>query len=221
MNNSKSVFLLILMFFSFLVTPIFAQEKIDALVQYRNGRTLENQGKMDEAKALYQVAVDVCTKELQEKPNNIESYVVLTWSLLRMGRYNETIAECNKALKINANENRIIETKAEALFYVNNYTESLTCFEKYLGSANPNQERYSTAYFFVGEIYRLQHKYEHADIAYSRALQIYPGASLWWYRLGISRENSGNKAGAKVAYQQALKWRPNYPDATAALKRVQ
>ncbi len=183
MKNFKSKSLTILALFTLILSPVFAQEKIDALVQYRNGRTLENSGKMEEAKVLYQTAVDVCNKELSENSSNIESYVVLTWSLLRMGRYNEVVTECNKALKINANEGRILETKAEALFYLNNYTESLKCFEQYLASAKQNSERYSTAYFFVGEIYRLQHKYEHADIAYSRALQLTPGASLWWYRL--------------------------------------
>ena len=207
--------------FSFIVTPIFAQDKVDALKLYRDGRTLESSGKAEEAKVLYQNSVDACRQELQATPNNIESYVVLTWSLLRMAQYSQTITECNKALKIKPNEYRVIETMAEAQFYVNNYSESLKYFEQYVNAMPQNSERYSTAYFFIGEIYRLQKKYEHADIAYSRALQLFPGAALWWYRQGLARELNGNKAGAKESYTQALKWRPNYPDAANALKRVQ
>ena len=219
-TRTLSIFILAVLF-SFIATPDFSQEKVDALKLYRNGRSMESSGKMDEAKALYQQSIDACTEELKATPNNIESYVVLTWSLLRMARYQETITECNKALKIKSNEYRIIETLAEAQFYVNNYNESLKYFEQYVNAMPANSERYSTAYFFIGEIYRMQKKWEHADIAYARALQLTPGAALWWYRQGLARENSGNKTGAKDSYTQALKWRPNYPDAAAALKRVQ
>ena len=72
----------------------------------------------------------------------------------------------------------------------------------------------------LGEIYRLTRKYEHADIAYCMALKKEPSVSLWWYRLGRSREDGGNRAGAKKAYEQALKIKPNYPDASSGLKRV-
>ena len=221
MKNGTFLACTILVLFSFIATPVFSQEKVDALKLYRDGRVLESSGKTTEAKDLYQKAAEACKNELQVTPNNIESYVVLTWSLLRMGRYQETITECNKALKIKSNEYRIIETMAEAQFYVNNYDESLKYFEQYVNAMPQNSERYSTAYFFIGEIYRMKKQYEHADIAYARALQLTPGAALWWYRQGLARENNGNKAGAKESYTQALKWRPNYPDATAALKRVQ
>ncbi len=91
--------------------------------------------------------------------------------------------------------------------------------EKYIDAA-PKGERISTAYFFVGEIYRLGRQYNKADIAYSAAVHLEPAISLWWYRLGTVRETVGDKKGASDAYQRAIKLRPDYKDATEGLNRV-
>ncbi|MGP1587453.1 MAG: tetratricopeptide repeat protein [Treponemataceae bacterium] len=219
----KTLFSVLLIFA--IVCSIFAQEKLDALVLYRKGRSLESQGDFTGAKEAFQKSVEVCQQELKVKPNNIESYVVLTWSKLRLegpnGKpdYKGTIVDCQNALKINPKEYRIIETMAEAYFYDDNYKESLKYFEQYVNGV-PREERVATAYFFMGEIFRITHRYEHADIAYCTALQKEPTVALWWYRLGRARESNGNKLGAKNAYQNALKYKPNYQDASDALKRV-
>lgn len=198
---------------------LFAQEKKDALKSYRDGRALESAGDITNAKLKYQESVDICKGELLVNSRNIESYVVLTWSMIRLQNYRETLRLCNEALKINPKEYRIIETMGEAYFYLDNYTESIKSFENYLAGL-PNGERASTALFFLAEIYRLQGRHAHADIAYCAALHKEPNMPLWWYRLGLVRENANDKAGAKAAFERALKLRPNYPDAQEAIKRV-
>jgi cytochrome c-type biogenesis protein CcmH/NrfG len=77
------------------------------------------------------------------------------------------------------------------------------------------------AYFFIGEIYRLGKKYRLADISYTTALRLDPGAALWWYRLGTVRESAGDAAPAAEAYRQALRLNPGYREATEGLTRVQ
>ncbi len=196
-----------------------AQEKKDALKLYNLGRDYESAGDMTSAEARFRESAEVCRAELKENSRNIESYVVLCWDLIRLKDYREAVNMCNEALKINAKEYRIIETKGEAYFYLDNYTESLKCFETYL-SGLPNGARNVVAMFFVAEAYRLMGKYEHADIAYCAALNKDPKNALYWFRLGRSREAANNKAGAKEAYTNALKFRANYSDAQEALKRV-
>lgn len=196
-----------------------AQEKPDALKLYREGRDFETAGKTSEARAKYQRSADVCRLELKENSKNIESYVVLGWALIRLGQYTEVISISNEALKISPREYRIIESLAEGYFYIDNYTESLKYFEQYL-HALPNGDRASTAYFFVGDIFRLTGRYEHADIAYSTALIKSPNMALWWYRLGSVRELAGKKAEAKAAYEKALQYRPIYQEASDAIRRL-
>lgn len=199
--------------------PAPVQEKPDALKLYREGRDLETAGKTSEAKAKYTRSAEVCRLELKENSKNIESFVVLGWALIRLGQYNEVISTSQEALKISSREYRIIESIAEAYFYLDNYTESLKYFEQYL-HALPNGDRASTAYFFVGDIFRLTGRYEHADIAYSTALVKTPNMALWWYRLGSVRELAGKKAEAKAAYEKALQYRPIYQEASDAIKRL-
>jgi tetratricopeptide (TPR) repeat protein len=107
----------------------------------------------------------------------------------------------------------------EAYFYLYNYPESLRFMQRYV-NALPQGDRASVAYFFIGEIYRLQGQYLHADIAYTTALRLEPGADLWWYRLGSVREASGDIAPAIEAYERALRLNPNYREATEGLARV-
>ena len=198
---------------------VSAQEKADALKLYRTGRSLDSAGRTEEAKASYTAAVDVCLTELRQNPRNMESYTVYTWSLFRLHRYRETVTVCNEALKI-ASDVRIIETLGEAYFYLNDYRESLRQMERYIDMA-PTGERASVAYFYTGDIYRLTKRYQKADIAYSAAVHLEPSNSLWWYRLGLAREQAGYKQSARDAFQRALNIRKDYKEAAEGLARVQ
>jgi tetratricopeptide (TPR) repeat protein len=191
----------------------------DALQNYRVGRDLESRGRMEEARVYYNEAIRICNAELALSPSNMDSYTVMTWALQRLGRYTEVITQGERGLRINANDYRIVETMGEAYFYLTNHTESLRYMQRYV-NALPQGERASVAYFFVGEIYRLGKKYRLADIAYTTALRLDPGAALWWYRLGTVRESAGDAAPAAEAYQRALRLNPNYREATEGLTRV-
>ncbi len=202
-----------------LVFSVCAQTKPDALKLYRTGRDLDAIGRTDEARSAYQQSAAICRQELASNPRNMESYVVLGWSLFRLEQYQEAVNISLEALKVNPREYRIMETLGECYFYLGNFTESRKMMERYIDGL-PNGERISTAYFFVGEIFRLTDRLNHADIAYSAAVQKEPAIALWWYRLGSVREAVGDKEGAKTAYERALRLRPVYKEASDGLSRV-
>ena len=60
-----------------------AQDKPDALELYRANRFAD--------------AIKVCQQELAISPNNIDSYVVMGWSLLRLQQYADALAAAQKA----------------------------------------------------------------------------------------------------------------------------
>ena len=212
----KKIFCFVILAVCVLSSVVFPQ---DALALYRSGRNLEQAGSIDSANSYYTEAVSVCKNELLENDSNIESYVVMCWALFRLKKYNEVIENSQKALKINPNEYRIIENLGETFFYMDRYAESLRNLERYV-DALPNGDRASTAYFFMGEIYRIEGKNHHADIAYSHAIKKEPSIALWWYRLGIAREKAGNSEKAKEAYKKALTLRPSFREAEQALNRL-
>ncbi|MDR1747824.1 MAG: tetratricopeptide repeat protein [Spirochaetaceae bacterium] len=203
-----------------LTAPLTAQQvRPDALRSFRNGRDLEARGRIEEARTAYQQAETICRQELAANPRNIESYVVLGWALFRLRKYQEAVTISLEVLKINPKEYRIIENLGECYFYLDNYTESLKMMERYIDGL-PGGERISTAYFFVGEIFRLTKRYNHADMAYSAAVYKEPAVALWWYRLATVRETVEDKTGAKSAYEQALRLNPSYKEAADGLSRV-
>jgi tetratricopeptide (TPR) repeat protein len=200
------------------LAALAAQDKPDALKLYRNGRDLDSAGRTEDAKNAYTQAIDVCKQDLAANAQNMDAYAIYGWSLVRLGKYKETTDVCLEALKISSDA-RIQETLGEGYFYLANYRESLKYMEKYIDAA-PKGERISTAYFFVGEIYRMMKEPGHAEFAYTSAVYLEPSIALWWYRLGGTRESLGDKTGATAAYQRALKLRPDYKEATDGLSRV-
>jgi tetratricopeptide (TPR) repeat protein len=191
----------------------------DALQNYRIGRDMESRNRFEEANTYYNEAIRICMEELNRNISNMDSYTVLTWSLLKQRKYTDVIHWGDRALRINANDYRIVETMGEAYFYLNDYPRALTMLQRYVASI-PRGDRASTAYFFMGEIYRNQRKYRHADIAYTTAVTLEGNMFLWWFRLGTVRESAGEYQAAIEAYEKCLGLNPAHKDAVDALERT-
>ncbi|MDR1910042.1 MAG: hypothetical protein LBQ35_09040, partial [Spirochaetaceae bacterium] len=179
-----------------------AISRLDALQNYRTGRDLEGRSRMEEAERYYAEAVRICRDELARNSSNMDSYTVLTWTLQRQQKYGEVISWGEQALRVQ-NDYRIIETMGEAYFYLNDFPQCRRFMQRYV-NALPQGDRAAVAYFFIGEIYRIESKFLLADIAYTTAVRLEPGSALWWYRLGSVRESAGDAAPAAEAYERAL-----------------
>jgi tetratricopeptide (TPR) repeat protein len=190
-----------------------------ALQNYQTGRDLESRDRMQDAEPYYNTAVRICTDEISRNQATRDSYTVLAWTLQRQRKYNDVITWGERGLRFFSDEYRIMETMGEAYFYLDDYTNSLRFMQRYVNFI-PQGERTSVAYFFIAEIYRLQAKYRHADIAYSTAVRLEPGIALWWYRMGTVREAAGDNNPAAAAFEQALRLNPNYQQARDGLNRL-
>jgi tetratricopeptide (TPR) repeat protein len=202
-----------------LSVPAFSQNRPDALQKYRNGRDLEAANRLQEAEANYSEAVRICQDEINRSLATRDTYTVLTWTLQRQKKYNDVISWGERGLRLYPDDYRLNEVMGEAYFYLDNYTDSLNSLQRFV-HALPRNDRASTAYFFIGEIFRIEGKFRRADIAYSTAVRLEPGIALWWYRLGLTRESARDYAPALEAYQRVLRLNPNYADATAAVTRI-
>ena len=202
--KTKPLFLTVLVL-ALVCTPAIAQEKQDALQMYRDRRFNE--------------AVAVCLTEISENPQNIESYVVLSWSLLSLERYADAERYALKAYNEIRRDPRITETLGEAAFYQGKNNEALRYFQSYVNLL-PDGSRIGTVYYFMGEIYLRQEKYNHADIALRTALQYEPRNARWWARLGYVRERATEWSYAVAAYDQALASNPDLEDAKAGRQRA-
>ena len=198
-----SVFLLFVFVF---FNPSFSQTKQDALVLYNNGKFRE--------------AILVCEAELQENPNRIESYVVMCWSLVKNKHYNEAEIRALDGLKISQYDLRLIEILGEARYYLGKNQAAMEQFERYVANAPESGSRVGSAYYFMGEIYIRQAKYQHADMAFTAAVKKEPLLDKWWVRLGYAREMAKNYYEAMDAYDEALRLNSSSIDAERGRSRV-
>ena len=182
-----------------------AQENRDALELYRNGS--------------YDDAIQVCLQELEAMPRNMDSYVVLGWSLLKQKKYDQALEYGKKAHSITPSDYRIIEILGETNFYLGNNQESLKKLEDYTVLA-PTGDRIDFVYYLMGEIFIRLGEYNHADIAFSTALYHSPNSANWWARLGYAREMAKDYIWSLDAYNKALKLNASHSDASRGVERV-
>ena len=188
------------------MTISYAQERQDALELYNNKE--------------YEESVAVCLNEIEEMPRNMDSYVVLGWSLLALGKYAEVESYSRTALTINRWDYRIIRNMGESLYFLGKNREALDYLEKYI-SIVPSGQSVAKIYYFMGEIYIRLAEYNNADIAFSTALFHDENEARWWSRLGYAREMNEDYEYAISAYEEALKYDPNLRDAERGIESVQ
>jgi tetratricopeptide (TPR) repeat protein len=152
---------------------VFAQTRPDALAEYRNGN--------------YERAVSICMGEIAANPANLESHVVICWSLIRLGRYRDAMTYARGGWELSRYDVRIIEILGEINYYEGQNSEALRYFQEYINLA-PEGQRIDMVYYFVGEIYIRLGRFRHADIALSTAVHWVPGNAAWWIRLAYARE---------------------------------
>jgi tetratricopeptide (TPR) repeat protein len=203
----------------FSTAALFAQTRPDALQAYRNGRNLEAANRLQEAVANYNESVRICQDEINRTIATRDTYTVLTWSLQRLKRYRDVISWGEKGLILYPDDYRLNEVLGEAYFYMDDYVKSLSSMQRFV-NALPRNDRASTAYFFIGEIFRIQGKFLLADMAYTTAVRLEPNVALWWYRLGVSREAVREYASAQEAYERAARLNPNYSEAVEGVARM-
>ena len=208
MKSKKTHITFFLIFINLI--SLTAQEREDALKLYR-------QGKYDES-------VAVCLEELGSYSESqviprMDSYTVLGWALISLGRYDDAISYSQEALKWSRYDARVIETLGEANYLKGNYQEGLRFFQQYV-ALNPTGDRIGQVYSYMGEIYIRMGYYQHADIALTTALYHVPSVARWWSRLGYAREGAGNSSSAEEAYSKALTLQPSLQEARKGLERV-
>lgn len=195
----------IAMLLALVATGVFAQDEADALQAYRDGR--------------FQDAIEITLEEIEANPNNLESYVVLGWSLNALGRSQEAIDYGLRALQINQFESRVLQIVAEAHFDSGNTMDALQYLERYVQVA-PTGQYIDWVYFAMGEIFIQLGEFHRADIALSTSVYHNSRSAPRWARLGYAREQLEEWESALTAYDRALQLDPGFADAVRGRQRV-
>ncbi len=198
--------LIVLCTIFFVSASALVAQKADALDLYRKGR--------------YSEAIAVCEQEIRDNPYNIDSYCVLCWSLIRNRQYGQAEQYALEARKKNSTDIRLIEALAEARYYQGKNSSALEMFQLYVTNAPASASDFGWAYYYMGEIYMRQARYEHADISYTMAVHVEPSRALFWTRCGYAREMTNTYASALEAYNKAIELDASQADALRGKERV-
>ena len=177
----------------------------DALQAYRDAR--------------YQDAIEITLAEIEANPNNIDSYVVLGWSLNALGRSQEAIDYSLRALQVNQFESRVLQIIAEAHYDSGNTIEALQYLERYVQVA-PTGQYIDWVYCAMGEIFIQLGEFNRADISLSTSVYHNSRNAARWARLGFAREQLEEWETALSAYERALQLAPGFSDAVRGRQRV-
>jgi predicted Zn-dependent protease len=187
-----------LVFAAVLVAPLAAQDKPDALELYRANKFAE--------------AIKVTQQELAVSPNNVDSWVVMGWSFLRLQQYPDALAAAQKAVALSPSDPRVIQIIGEADVFLGKIDDALKNLEEYV-ALRPGGDRIGRVYWLMGECYIRLKEYQNADIAISTAVYHEQNNAVWWARLGYARELAADWKWASDAYGHALKLDPGLGDA--------
>lgn len=195
----------IVVILALLSVSVPAQQALpDALELFRSGN--------------YTRAVEVTLLEIEAQPRRVDSYVVLGWSLLALGRNAQALAYAEEALRFNRTDQRLLNIAAEAALAEGRPLVALGHLETYV-ALWPDGAYIADSHALVAEILEGFGELRNADTALSAALA-YRQEVEWWVGLGEIREELGQYARALDAFDAALALNPNSAAALDGRRRA-
>ena len=207
MKKQHKICLICIFFSVFCIFSIFAQS------EQNKAYKLYNKGE-------YAQAIKLCKEIISKDEKNMDYYIVLCQALVENRQYREAEYWANLALEIDRYEHHIIESLAEARYFLGNNDSALSLFQRYISLVSNNASRIGNAYYYMGEIYIRKAAYNHADIALTAAVKYEPLNEQWWVRLGYAREMAKSYKDSANAYENALKINPRQIDAQRGKERT-
>lgn len=154
--------------------------------------------------------------DVEAAPEDADKRVALGWTYFRQERYNEALAQYNKALEINGSHFRALYNLGLAYMSVEKYERAVSAFERAIAvNANDHLPHYQIG-IALQNLGRLDEALKELQLAY----KLSPGTVAVIYQLGLVHEQMGNIQEAAYQYQSALEFDPKFTLAGEGLERV-
>ncbi|GET40205.1 DUF5672 family protein [Microseira wollei] len=200
---------------------------------YNRGLAVKKQGKLDDAIACYQKAIQLqpnyappynslgivyrekgqldraiesYQKAIECQENYVQAYNNLGNALRDEGKLDDAIASYQQALKLDPDYINAHFNLGNALQQQGKFAQAIECFQQVI----QRQPNYVDAYSSLGHAYKAQENLEAAINCYQKAIQLQPDSATAHSNLGIALQAQGNLPEASQSYQRALQIDPNY-----------
>ena len=187
---------------------VIQREPKNAAAYNNLGIALRQQGKLEEAIASYNRAIEL-------EPNAI-LYNNLGNALSKQGKLEEAIASYNRAIELNPNYATAYYNLGNALYDQGKLEEAIVSYNRAI-ELDPND---AYAYNNLGNALSDQGKLEEAITSYDRAIKIDPNHAYAYTGLGNVLYEQGKLEETIANYNRALEIDPNYATAYSNLGAV-
>jgi superkiller protein 3 len=175
------------------LTAAVALRPESAGAQLNLGRALREQGKQDEAIAVFR-------QTLILEPKYAEAEDGLGVALSKQGKLDEAIAAYRRALALDPKYVAAYSNLGAVMFEQGKLTEAITAFRQALDL----DSKYALGYLNLGVALAKQDKLDEAIVAFRRALALEPKDARAHYNLGVTLDKQGRREEAIAAYRQTL-----------------
>ncbi len=169
-----------------------------------------SQGRVEQAKELYQCAVD-------SQPDSALALQGLGVTLVALGRHDEAISPLKKAVVQMSGLVDALYNLVEALIHQKRFGEA----ELYVRKLIAKEPMKPRAHLSLGTIFYNQGKYAEAEVSFKRCLELDPTSAESYAGLGLIAEYNNQVPEAIDHYQRALALQRNHPIALANLGKLQ
>ncbi len=130
-------------------------------------------GELDQAVELYKESIEVFP--------TAEAYTFLGWTYSFMGRYDDAIAECRRAIEVDPDFGNPYNDIGSYLIQKGQLEEAIPWLEK--ATRAPRYEARAFPYINLGRVYEAKRQYRLALQNYKQALREQPGNAAAWQAL--------------------------------------
>ena len=161
---------------------------------------------------------------VRQDPNNLELRLSIAQGYYSMRRYPDVLAQANEVLKIEADNQTALTLRGLAAVQLNENDAALADFQRVIELNKDNSmakadERLELAYYYAGLLYNRAQRYGEAEGVLKSALEINLGDADAWLQLGEAYAGLGRPQEALDAYEQVVRFVPDYVEAYQGMER--
>jgi tetratricopeptide (TPR) repeat protein len=183
----------------------------------------------------YQEAISLASAAQEQiDKSNVNAYVEVSLTKVRalsaLDRHQEALEEALVLEQLIYQDSRVIQLLGEIYYNLGQGSLAMPYFADYI-AFNPTGDAVGRSYFLMGEIYLLQGRYNHAEIAFTTAVYYNSSSDRWWFRLGYAREQAATivvgsertflLVSAKNAYERAVQLNPSHNESKERISALQ
>lgn len=188
----------------------FVKEKLERAIQNDPSHvsSLKLFGDVEKKTGNLEAAVTFYKKAVENNNQFHIAHYALGRSFYELQNNEAAISSLNNAITADPTYAKAYELRGIIYQSLNNISEAVQNFEL---AVTYNSKAY-VANFRLASAYNEQKKHEMAKLAAEASIDIKPKYAASWYELGLAEKAMGNRARAKIAFQNAAKdkkWRKN------------